>query len=230
MDATDSGTTSRPPEQRRQAGVASADRLKAFADAVVAIAMTLLILPLMDSVSDVASAGGNAGEWIVENREQLFSFALSFVLIGAFWMSHHRLFDRIHRVTPRLLMLTIVWMFTIVWLPVATSILGLMEDDAVQKTLYIGSLFATSAMITALGWYALRHLELHDMSVAQLRSGILADAISSSLFVLAYILTIAVPTLNYLPMFLLFLTNPLHRWLRRYLPADDAASTSGRTG
>ena len=225
MDPTDSGTTSPPPEQRREA-LASADRLKAFADAVVAIAMTLLILPLMDSVSEVARAGGDASEWLVENSEQLFSFGLSFVLIGAFWMSHHRLFDRIHRVTPRLLMLTIVWMFTIVWLPVATSILGLMEDDAVQKTLYIGSLFATSAMITALGWYALRHPELHDMTVTELRSGILADAISSSLFVVAYILTIAIPSLNYLSMFVLFLTKPLHSWLRRYLPANEAASTS----
>ncbi len=218
MDPTQNGTDTPPPEQNQRSRLASAERLKAFADAVVAIAMTLLILPLMESVSEVAREGGNAAEWVTENGDQLFSFALSFVLIGAFWLSHHRLFDRVHLVTGRLLVLTIAWMFTIVWLPVATAIVGLMDNDPVQKTLYIGSLFATSVMMTVLGWYTLRHPELHDMPVANLRSGILADAIASALFALAYLLTIVFPVLSYLPMFLLALTGPLHNWLRRYLP------------
>ena len=218
MDPTQNGTDTPLPEQNQGSRLASAERLKAFADAVVAIAMTLLILPLMESVSEVAREGGNAAEWVTENGDQLFSFALSFVLIGAFWLSHHRLFDRVHLVTGRLLVLTIAWMFTIVWLPVATAIVGLMDNDPVQKTLYIGSLFATSVMMTVLGWYALRHPELHDMPVANLRSGILADAIASALFALAYLLTIVFPVLSYLPMLLLVLTGPLHNWLRRYLP------------
>ncbi len=218
MDPTQDGAATPPPEQNQGSRLASAERLKAFADAVVAIAMTLLILPLMESVSEVAREGGNAAEWVTENGDQLFSFALSFVLIGAFWLSHHRLFDRVHLVTGRLLVLTIAWMFTIVWLPVATAIVGMMDNDPVQKTLYIGSLFATSVMMTVLGWYALRHPELHDMPVANLRSGILADAIASALFALAYLLTIVFPVLSYLPMFLLVLTGPLHNWARRYLP------------
>ena len=36
----------------------AAERPKAFFDAVVAIAMTLLILPLMESVGEVADASG----------------------------------------------------------------------------------------------------------------------------------------------------------------------------
>ncbi len=42
-------------------GEGAAERPKAFFDAVVAIAMTLLILPLMESVGDVADASGTAG-------------------------------------------------------------------------------------------------------------------------------------------------------------------------
>ena len=38
----------------------AAERMKAFVDAVVAIAMTLLILPLLESVSDVAGEDGRA--------------------------------------------------------------------------------------------------------------------------------------------------------------------------
>ncbi|MFT4215640.1 MAG: TMEM175 family protein [Micropruina sp.] len=219
MDAAERpGADGPAPEQQPTARLASAERLKAFTDAVVAIAMTLLILPLMESVSEVAKEGGNAGDWVADNGDQLFSFALSFVLIAAFWLSHHRLFDRVHRVDGRLLVLTVVWMFTIVWLPVATAIVGQMHNDPVQKTLYIGSLFATSVVMTGLGWYALRHPELHDMPRHSLRSGILADAIASVLFALAYLSTIAMPALSYYPMILLAVTGPLHSWLRRYLP------------
>lgn len=198
--------------------LASAERVKAFTDAVVAIAMTLLILPLMESVNEVAGEGGGAGEWVAGHGDQLISFALSFVLIAAFWLSHHRLFDRVHRVNGQLLLLTIVWMFTIVWLPVATAIVGQMENDPLQKTLYIGSLFATSVMMTLLGWSTLRHPELHDIPAANLRSGIFADAIASVLFVVAYVVTIAAPGLGYFPMLVLVLTGPLHAWLSRYLP------------
>ena len=62
----------------------SAERLKAFTDAVVAIAMTLLILPLMESVTDVGGEGGGVAEWLDDHAGQLFGFALSFVMIATF--------------------------------------------------------------------------------------------------------------------------------------------------
>ena len=105
-----------------------AERLKAFADAVVAIAMTLLILPLMESVGDAAADHLSSLEWLNANTGQLFSFALSFVLIANFWLTHHRLFAGIHRVTNGLLWLTIAWMFTIVWLPIPTALVGQLDD------------------------------------------------------------------------------------------------------
>ncbi|WP_228479868.1 TMEM175 family protein [Microbacterium abyssi] len=46
------------------------ERLKAFVDAVVAIAMTLLILPLLESVSEAADAGTDTGEFLVEHSGQ----------------------------------------------------------------------------------------------------------------------------------------------------------------
>lgn len=52
----------------------NAERTKAFVDAVVAIAMTLLILPLMDSVNDSAARNHTTAEWLVAERDQLQSF------------------------------------------------------------------------------------------------------------------------------------------------------------
>ncbi|MDR2998392.1 MAG: DUF1211 domain-containing protein, partial [Microbacterium sp.] len=57
-----------------------ADRLKAFTDGVVAIAMTLLILPLMEGVIDLGREGTTVLEYLQEDTGQLISFAMSFVL------------------------------------------------------------------------------------------------------------------------------------------------------
>ena len=160
---TDHAESTAPPPDTAGPPALPAERLKAFADAVVAIAMTLLILPLMESVGDAAADHLSSFEWLNQNAGQLFSFALSFVLIANFWLTHHRLFAGIHRVTNGLLWLTIAWMFTIVWLPIPTALLGQLETDAGQEILYIGTLALTSLVMFLSRLYVLRHPSLHDI-------------------------------------------------------------------
>ncbi len=79
----------------------SAERMKFFTDAVVAIAMTLLILPLLESVSAAAGEGLDTADYLHENGSQLFAFVLSFVIIARFWYSHEKLFTSVERWTAR---------------------------------------------------------------------------------------------------------------------------------
>lgn len=197
--------------------VMSAERLKAFTDAVVAIAMTLLILPLLESISDAAGQGLDAGAWLAGEAPQLFSFGLSFVLIANFWINHHRLFDRVERVTIALLWLTVAWMLTIVWLPVATALLGQMEDDPIQKLLYIGSLLATSLVAVGTRVYIRRHPELHSIPDDSQRAGMIAAVTMTVLFALALVVAIALPVVGYWAMFLLLLTGPIDGFVQRRL-------------
>lgn len=195
------------------------ERLKAFTDAVVAIAMTLLILPLMESVTDPAAAALTTGEWLGENRPQLFSFILSFVLIANFWISHHRMFDRVEHVTSALLWLTVLWMFMIVCLPVTTAVLGTLQTDALQKLVYIGNLLLTSLASLATRLYLARHPHLHRASSTRLWRGLVADSTVSLLFALALVLSLTIPAIGYLPLFLLFLAGPLQSVITRVLHA-----------
>ena len=192
-----------------------AERLKAFADAVVAIAMTLLILPLMESVGAAAADHLSAFEWLDENAGQLFSFVLSFVLIANFWMTHHRLFAGVHRVTNGLLWLTIAWMFTIVWLPIPTALVGQLETDAGQEILYIGTLALSSLMMLLTRLYVLRHPALHDIDDARLRSGLVADVVTLGLFLLALTVALVFSAVGYWAMFLMLLVGPVHRLIMR---------------
>jgi len=193
----------------------SAERLKAFVDAVVAIAMTLLILPLLENVAEFAREDKSALDYVQQEGAQLFSFALSFLIIAVFWMSHHRVFDRVERSTTLLVWLQIGWMFTIVWLPVATAMLGSMDADAMQKLLYIGGLLVSSLLMLVTRLYLRAYPELHRMDPASLRHGIIAEVVLSAMFAIALVVAVYVPDIGYAAMFLLVLSGPVQAILAR---------------
>ena len=143
-------------EGRRRMPV-TAERLKAFTDAVVAIAMTLLVLPLIDTIGDASASGDSTADWIGANLDSILLFALSFVLIANFWISHHRLFAMVERVTDPLLWITVAWMLTIAWLPVATALTGQTRQDALQLVVYIGTMALTCVTLGCARLYLRAH-------------------------------------------------------------------------
>lgn len=197
-------------------GPVSASRLKAFVDAVVAIAMTLLILPLLDSIGDAATTGLSTGEWLREDGSSLFAFVLSFAVIASFWVNHHQLFARVERVTSGLLWITILWMLTIVWLPVATALVGQLEADPLQKAVYIGTMVLSSAIAMLTRGYLRSHAELHTFSVSHMRREFAADAVSPVLFALCLFVALMLPAVGYWAMLLMVGVGPGERLAKRW--------------
>lgn len=192
----------------------SAERAKAFVDAVVAIAMTLLILPLMDSIAENAETH-TAAAWFSEYWSQLLNFALSFWVIAIFWVRHHQLFAAVERVTIPLLWITVLWMMTIVWLPVATAMSGQMDSEPVVKAVYIGSMVATSVCMLFTRLYLRARPRLHSMNRHAVREGASADVAMILLFATACVIAVLVPAIGYLALFLLVLVGPLAGLLQR---------------
>ena len=93
--AGEDGNTDHPDIYR------SSERLTFFTDAVVAIAMTLLVLPLTEGVSEAAADGLSTSEYLREYSDQLLAFALSFVIIASFWRAHHALFEHVAAYSSR---------------------------------------------------------------------------------------------------------------------------------
>lgn len=203
-------------------GTYPAERVKAFADAVVAIAMTLLILPLMEAVSDVAAADATAEHWFAEHQQQLVSFVLSFVIIAMFWISHHRQFAKVQRVSTPLIWLLMLWLLTIVWLPVATSMSGQLDGNRpLVKTVYIGSMILVALTSLFLRLFLRAHPRLHTMSDARIVSGIAADIATASLFAVALAISLLFPVLDYFPLFLMFLSGVVQSLVSRLLGVRD---------
>jgi uncharacterized membrane protein len=195
-----------------------AERAKAFIDAVVAIAMTLLILPLMESVTELPDSVSGA-HWLDEHSEDLIGFVVSFAVIATFWITHHRFFARIERVTTPFLWLTMPWLLTIVWLPVATSLSNhLAAGDVVVKLLYIGSMSLTAWLMLAQRIYMKRRPSLHDVSPDEMRSGTAATIAMGLLFAVALVLAILFPAIGYAALFVMAITGVVERLIRRILP------------
>ena len=119
------------------------DRLVNFSDAVVAIAITLLILPLVESVVEF---DGDVSVFVLSNLYQIFVFFLSFVVIGNFWMVHHRLYEKVTDYSTPLIWANLLWLLSIVFLPFPTELLANAEPhDKATYALYIGTMVVTTA-------------------------------------------------------------------------------------
>lgn len=194
-----------------------AEQARAFADAVVAIAMTLLILPLMESAADVSRAT-SVPVWLEEHGSQLFSFVLSFGIIAMFWVNHHRTFQRVRQVDGGLLWCTMAWLLGIVWLPVATALSGHLEaDDPAVKAVYIGSMTLV-ALLSLLQLLWLRaHPVLHEMDPATMNGTLAMATAMLVLFTLSLVVAVAFPGLSYFPLFLMVGVGPLGRLFKRII-------------
>lgn len=204
------------------------ERFKAFVDAVVAIAMTLLILPLLEAVSDAAGDGLSTGRFFEEHAGQLLSFGLSFVLIAVFWMGHHRQYRDIERITTPLLWINVAWMATIVWLPVPTAMLGQLDSDPLQAVVYIGTLILTQ-VTTLGGWvYFARHRDLSSGSSDAIRGGIAGDLAAIALFAAALVIAVSIPSTGYAGLLILLLNGPLSRIFDRLARRRRGAGVPSR--
>jgi uncharacterized membrane protein len=132
------------------------DRLTTFTDGVVAIAVTLLILPL----AGIEPADGEGAlEVLRSNATPIGAFLLSFVVIASYWSRHHEMFRSVRRHNARLVHLNTLWLASIVWLPFPTALISRHLQDGFG-TLYVGSLLVVSLLTLALVLYLDRHAEL----------------------------------------------------------------------
>src|SRR5690606_1041742 len=84
------------------------------------------------------------------------AFALSFAIIGMYWIGHHSLYHRIERYDATLLWLNLLVLASIVFLPFPTRIVADFGTEPLAVALYAGTLAFTGISSTVLWWYAHR--------------------------------------------------------------------------
>jgi uncharacterized membrane protein len=109
------------------------DRLVLFCDAVIAIAITLLVLDLR--IIKPANSTLSFQD-LLKLGPKLSAYTLSFFLIGYFWIIHHKLFRAIIHVNERLIWLNLIWLFFIAILPFTTTTVSSFFGQTVSVFLY----------------------------------------------------------------------------------------------
>jgi uncharacterized membrane protein len=111
------------------------DRLVFFSDAVFAIAITLLVIEIK-----VPTGAEDVGAALLDRWPQFLSFVLSFLVIGIFWVAHHRMFGYIARVDTRLLWINLFLLMCVAFLPFPTAVLGDHDNNRASVVFYAGSM------------------------------------------------------------------------------------------
>jgi uncharacterized membrane protein len=144
----------------------TAGRVEAFSDAVIAIAITLLVLQL-----DARSGNGGLAGRLWHQGPLYASYLLSFVNIGTVWLNHHSIFSRLRGVDHGLVLLNLLLLFVVSALTFPTKVVGEalqgaeFADQRTAALLYAGTFLFAATVFCALWLWASRGRRLihHDM-------------------------------------------------------------------
>jgi len=126
------------------------DRVLFFSDGVFAIAITLLVVDIR--VPSPASGKVDATTALHAALPEIRSFAISFAVIGLFWLGHHSMFGYITVLNRTLMLLNLLFLATIAFLPYPTALLSGAVTGQVTATVFYAGCVAAAGLAEAAIW------------------------------------------------------------------------------
>jgi uncharacterized membrane protein len=159
------------------------ERVIFFSDAVFAIAITLLVLEIRlptptESVKDAELLSKLLGLW-----QSYMAYVLSFLVIGTFWIGHHRKFHFIRRTDPMLIRLNLLFLMIVAFVPFPSAIIS--EYSGRTATIFYAIIMMLASLcMAAIWWHASRdnHLVDHSLSKGERRRQMAAPLITAGIF------------------------------------------------
>ncbi len=132
------------------------NRLEAFSDGVLAVAITLLVL---DIKVPEPTPGRTLGHQLLSNWPNYAAYATSFITIGIIWINHHVMVGRLRRANHVVLVLNLLLLLSIGVLPFATSLMAAYlkqpHGQHLAAAVYGGSFMVMSIAFGAMNRYIL---------------------------------------------------------------------------
>ena len=122
------------------------DRIAFFSDAVIAIAITLMVLEI--KIPEFGKSTSFIQVFQKYTQSMLLHFIsliFGFAIIGGLWMRHHELFEHITNYNKKLIRINLYFLFTVMLLPISISFLFTEnEPPQLQISTYFINLFLCS--------------------------------------------------------------------------------------
>jgi uncharacterized membrane protein len=109
------------PHHQKERAQFQVERIAFFSDALVAIAVTLLVIEIKAPQIESGSTMKDQMNQFVELVPQFISFIVSFAIIISQWMRHHDLFGLITNYDRKLIVLNSFFLFMVTIIPFSTS-------------------------------------------------------------------------------------------------------------
>lgn len=143
------------------------ERKISLSDAVIGIAVTLLILDV--KVPEGHSfADEGALSFLAKISDEILVCAITFILVGCYWMQHRRILDHLRRSSSVLAWLNLLFLFVISLLPFSAALLNAYPDDEAAIVLF-GAIHAACGLSLTLMWMFAAWRRLTDCNAAQQR-------------------------------------------------------------
>jgi uncharacterized membrane protein len=184
------------------------ERLVTFSDAVIAIAMTLLVLPLVEIPSELTPTE-SVGDVLSDHSNEIGAFLISFLVIWILWSGHHRTMEYFRGYDSVLTILHMLWLLTLVVLPFTTQFLSKGHHQG-EDPLYVGTLLLSAIGLLAIGLRGRHKRELLHTDrpeVEQWLSHPISYFTVAVLFI-ALVLCTLFPAVGAAPLLLLLLEHP----------------------
>jgi uncharacterized membrane protein len=157
-----------------------------FSDAVMAIVITLLVLPLTAEL-EVPAGRADLLHEVLSRWPEVLSFAVTFFVIGQFWIAHHRMFEHLRGADQGLLWCNLLFLLTVSFLPFPSALLGRQEtyEDRFPVVFYAVSLSVASIALTATWLYAVGRRLVADPRSPDVRGFTTRSVATTTVFVLS---------------------------------------------
>lgn len=129
------------------------ERLVFFSDAIVAIAITILVFNLKITGDEHRHL---AFTDLLQAWPKFVAFFLSFFIIALFWKVHHQFFFCIRDIDDTLLWNNVAWLLFVVLLPFTTTLLSMHFKDPPAMSLYCGNILLINLFQNNIWDYASR--------------------------------------------------------------------------
>ena len=129
-------------------------RVATLSDGIFAIAITLLIFGLEVPEIDQPTSSGELGNALRDMWPRFAAYVQTFLIIGAYWVGHHRAFRRMVGEDDRLAWLNLLFLLTVSFMPFPANLVGRYPENRTAVVVYSASLAAVSLTYAAVWAYA----------------------------------------------------------------------------
>ena len=203
------------------------ERLLAFCDGVIAIAITLLVLGLeVPSVHDVPEQ--KLLEYLKQAFHPLLGYISSFILVGTYWLQHYVIHHHVTHVDRRFVALNGLFLLCISFVPFPTGLQASYRHDELAMVLYATTQAICGLLLLAIWTYATRGRRLVSPTLsAQTVSSMSWRIAMTPLISLAAII---VSFINIDASRLLFLAIPAAYFSHRLVDAESRPVPAAKEG